>query len=92
MDQTTLLDQIEKIIEKKLTPLQKQLTTLETDTASIKAKLSLLDVKIEIVNKKIDLSQQETIDALSAVIHTGYNLHEERITKIEKQLTSTQAQ
>jgi hypothetical protein len=34
----------------------------------------------------IEISQEETIDALSEVVHTGYNLHEKRISHIEEQL------
>lgn len=46
--------------------------------------------EITLVNKKIEQSQHETIEALSELIHTGYALHDERITKIEEQLKSSQ--
>jgi hypothetical protein len=40
----------------------------------------------ERLTQKIAASQEETIDVLSAVIHTGYNMHEQRISAIEEQL------
>lgn len=36
--------------------------------------------------QKIAASQEETIDVLSEVIHTGFNKHEEQIRVIEEQL------
>jgi hypothetical protein len=38
------------------------------------------------LTKKIEVSQEEAIDALSEVIHTGYNMHEEHIKAIEVHL------
>lgn len=38
------------------------------------------------LEKKIENAQIETIDTLSELIHTGYNLHEKRIQRIEDEL------
>ena len=39
------------------------------------------------LTQKIEDSQKDTIDTLTALIHTGYNLHEERIQRIENELS-----
>ena len=39
----------------------------------------------ERLTKKIEDSQEATIDVLSEVIHTGFNMHEERIKHLEDQ-------
>ena len=36
--------------------------------------------------EKIEISQKDTIDTLSELIHTGYDLHENRIQRIEEEL------
>ncbi len=41
-------------------------------------------IKTEL-KQAIDTSQEDTIEALSEVIHTGYNMHEERIKHLEDQ-------
>ena len=38
------------------------------------------------LSKKIETSQADTNEALSALVHEGYNMHEERIQRIEKEL------
>lgn len=38
----------------------------------------------ERLTQKIVEAQEETIDTLSEVIHTGFNMHEERIEALEK--------
>jgi len=40
----------------------------------------------ERVVQKIDSSQEDTIEVLKELIHTGYEMHEERIKKIEDDL------
>ncbi len=82
MNDNALLKQIGTLIDEKLVPIKKQLDKVEM-------KVELVNKKVDLVDKKIDKAQQETIETLSALIHTGYNLHEERITKIEKQLQSS---
>ena len=38
------------------------------------------------LKKAIEIFQEETIDALSEIVHAGYNMHEKRISNIEEQL------
>lgn len=38
------------------------------------------------LNQQIKDSQIDTIEALSELVHTGYNMHEERIQRVEKTL------
>ena len=40
----------------------------------------------ESLSKKIDDSQKDTINTLSALMHSGYDLHETRIQRIEDEL------
>lgn len=56
----------------------------------LKKQLDSVEMKVELVNKRIEQSQQETIESLSELIHTGYSLHENRINKVEHQLKTTQ--
>jgi hypothetical protein len=74
MDENKLLSKIGELIDLKLAPIKDQLETIE--------------LKVEVTNKKIDQSQKDVIDTLSELIHTGYNLHEERIKKMEEHSTS----
>jgi hypothetical protein len=74
MDENKLLSKIGELIDLKLAPIKDQLETIE--------------LKVEVTNKKIDQSQKDVIDTLSELIHTGYNLHEERIKKLEEHSTS----
>jgi len=76
MDETKLLNKIGELIDQKLKPIKEQLETL--------------DLKVELTNTKIDKSQKDVIDTLSDLIHTGYNLHEDRVKKLEEHLTSHQ--
>lgn len=63
------LRQIGRIVKDEVEPIKKQLDAVE--------------IKVELVNKRVVQAQEETIDALSELINTGYNLHEKRIRKIE---------
>lgn len=38
------------------------------------------------LSKQIELSQEDTINVLSELIHTGYDMHEDRIKRIENEL------
>lgn len=38
------------------------------------------------LTKKIQGSQADTIEVLSDLLHTGYNMHEERIQRVENEL------
>lgn len=65
---------------------------VKEEVGTVKKQLNTLEIKVELVNKKIEQTQRETIDTLSALIHTGYNLHEERIKRIEKGLQASPIQ
>jgi hypothetical protein len=82
MDENKLLHKIGNLIDKKLAPIKEQLDTVEL-------KVELVNKRVEEVHKKIEQSQEDTIEALSELIHTGYNMHESRIKKLEKLSTST---
>ncbi len=89
MTEDTLL---EKFAELLLSNNQKLLQSVEKSTAKTieeAIKTSEKRIKQEIieeVSKKIDASQRDTIDTLTALIHTGYNLHEVRIQRLEDEL------
>lgn len=77
----------------------KLLNQIAQDIKTVKKKLDVVDMKVELVNSRVELvkrrveqAQEETINALSDLIHEGYNAHEKRIKKIEEQLNSPQAQ
>jgi hypothetical protein len=50
---------------------------------AIDKKLQTLEQRLE---NKIKESQQDTIEVLSDLIHTGYDLHENRIKRVEDEL------
>jgi len=81
MDDNKLLDQIAKDI--KVVKLQLN---------NVEMKVELVNKKVDLVSKKVEQSQEETVDALSELIHEGYNLHEKRIKKLEEHLQSSQTQ
>ena len=70
MDENKLISKIGDLIDKKLKPVKDQLNTVE--------------LKVEAVNAKIDKSQNETIEVLTDLIQAGYEMHEQRIQKLEK--------
>ncbi|HSW97244.1 MAG TPA: hypothetical protein VLF89_05450 [Candidatus Saccharimonadales bacterium] len=78
MDNTRLLEQISELIDTKLEPINKHLDTVE--------------MKVELINKRVEKAQEETIETLSELIGTGYDMHENRIKKLEEHLNIPQAQ
>lgn len=99
MNDTTLLNKIGDIVEKKLEPIKrqlgsqgKQLNSHSKQLRSIREHLDTVEMKVELVNKKVDKSQEETIAALTELMNTGYNSHEKRIKKLEGHLKSSQTQ
>jgi hypothetical protein len=110
----TLVDSIEKMVDKKIRAseerLENKLTDMGNELTSLEERLtkkidssqmeleerltkkidaSLMELE-ERLTKKIDSSQMETVDTLSEMIHTGYNLHEVRIQRLEKTLNIAQ--
>lgn len=55
-------------------------------------KVELVNQRVESLEKRVEQTQQETIEILSELINTGYNLHERRIKKIEDHLNFPPAQ
>lgn len=103
MTDTTLLNQIGILIEtkldEKLEPIKQDLSavkhdlnTVKEELTSVKQQLDTVEVKIELVNKRIEQSQEETIDAFSELINTGYNMHEKRIKQLEEKVQSSHPQ
>ena len=86
MDNSKLLNQIGSLIKKELVPIKKQLDTVEIKVEVVNKRVGQAEKNLE---RKIMQSQEETIDALSELINTGYDLHEKRITKIEDNLGIT---
>jgi hypothetical protein len=91
MDNNKLIKQIGNIIEEKLEKkLEEKLDKkLEEKLAPIKKQLDTVELKVELVNKRVEQAQEETIEVLSDLIHTSYDLHEKRIRKIENNLGIT---
>ena len=86
---------VETVVDTRLKPIKKQLNVVEK-------KVDVLEMKIEVVNNKVDKvqkelvqtieeSQEDTIKALSDLIHVGYNSHEKRIKRIENHLQFPQS-
>ncbi|KKQ31905.1 MAG: hypothetical protein US48_C0043G0005 [Candidatus Levybacteria bacterium GW2011_GWA2_37_36] len=86
MDNSKLLNQIGSLIKKELVPIKKQLDTVEIKVEVVNKRVGQAEKNLE---RKIMQSQEETIDALSELINTGYDLHEKRIAKIEDNLGIT---
>ena len=83
MDNNKLIKQIGNVIEKKLEPIKKQLDTVELKVEAVNNKVDKVHEELQ---RSIEQSQEETIEVLSDLIHTGYDLHEKRIKKIENNL------
>lgn len=77
-------------VETKLGTVDKRFDSVDKRLGTIGKKLDTLEMKIEVVNqalsKKIEKTQEETIEAISELIHSRYNNHEKRIGKIEDHL------
>lgn len=72
--------------------VKEEIQTVKNVVQTVKQQLDTVEMKVEAVNKRVEQAQEETVDALSELIHEGYNLHEKRIKKIEEQLQSPQTQ
>ncbi len=69
-----------------------EVQVVKDEVQTVKQQLDTVEMKVELVNKRVEQAQEETVDALSELIHEGYNLHEKRIKKIEEQLQPPQTQ
>lgn len=95
MNDNKLLNQIAqdvKTVKLQLGDVETRVKSVETKAASIEMKVELVNKKVDLVSKRVEQAQEETIETLSALIHEGYDSHEERIKKIEEQLQSPQTQ
>ena len=77
---------------KKVDGLEKGIKTVKQDLTGVKKQLNNVEMKVEFVNKRVEQAQEETIDALSELIHEGYNQHEKRIKKLEENFQPPQTQ
>ena len=84
-----LLEQIGILIEEKLESIKRDLSGVKQDLSGVKHQLDSVEMKIEVVNKRVEQAQHETIKALSELVNTGYNLHEERLRHVEEHIIST---
>lgn len=97
MNDTKLLIQIGDLIDKKLQPIKGDLRGVKGELKGVKRQLDTVEMKVEVVNKRVEKSEQElkqaitnsqedTINVLSGLIHSGYDMHEKRIRNLEKHL------
>lgn len=93
MNEDKLLKQIGELIDTKLKaelkPIKEQLDTVEMKVEVVNSRVNGLSDQIKKLGQKIKESQEDTIEALSSLIHAGYNMHEERIINIENHLNLT---
>lgn len=80
----TLVSLRVEALDDKIETLDHKIEILDHKVETLDHRIETLDHKIEAVNLKIDSSQEDTIDALSSVIHKGYIMHEERIKRLEE--------
>ena len=82
---TEELEQIRKIIREETVStndLRQEITASENRVKSdLKQELKASEERL---TQKIDDSQEDTINVLRELIHTGYEMHEERIAALEK--------
>lgn len=81
---------VKGVVEEEIKPIKKQLDTVEMKVEVVNKRVDQLGGQLNQTEQKLEKaitrSQGETIEVLSDLIHTGYNLHEERIRKIEDTL------
>ena len=96
MSDNKLVNQIGDLIDNKLEPIKKDLKGVKKQLDTVELKVELVNKRVEKVHQElkqsIEQSQEETIEVLSALIHTGYNMHEKRIKNIEEKLQTTNPQ
>jgi hypothetical protein len=88
--------QIKEIVKEEINPVKKQLDTVEIKVELVNKRVNNLGDQLELAEQKLEKaitkSQEDTVEVLSDLIHTGYNLHEKRIKKIEEVLQITNPQ
>ncbi|MDO8620841.1 MAG: hypothetical protein Q7R31_00980 [Candidatus Levybacteria bacterium] len=90
------LQQIKGIVKEEVKPIKKQLDTVEMKVEVVNKRVDQLGGQLNQTGQKLEKaitkSQEETIEVLSDLIHTGYSLHEKRIRKVEGILQITNPQ
>ena len=81
-----------QVVKQDLGTVKQEVQVVKQDLGTVKQQLNTVEMKVELVNKRVEQAQEETVDALSELIHESYNLHEKRIKKIEEQLQPPQTQ
>ncbi|OGH41484.1 MAG: hypothetical protein A3H79_04690 [Candidatus Levybacteria bacterium RIFCSPLOWO2_02_FULL_36_8b] len=96
-------EKLDTKLDAKLKPFKNQLNGTKSQLDKLKKQLDNVELKVEVVNKRveqaekntkkaIEKSQEDTIEALSSLMHSGYDGHERRIKRIEKHLDLPQLQ
>ncbi|MEK7517492.1 MAG: hypothetical protein AAB583_02990 [Patescibacteria group bacterium] len=83
-------------VKKDMAGVKKQLNTVELKVELANNRVNQLGGQLNQTEKRLEKaivkSQEETIEVLSALMHTGYNMHEKRIRKIEDKLQIANSQ
>lgn len=80
-----------------------EINGVKTELKGLRQQLNTVEMKVEVVNKRVGKSEQElkqaiaksqedTINVLSDLIHSGYDMHEKRIINLEKSSSPPPAQ
>lgn len=87
---------VKEEVGEEINPIKKQLDTVEMKVELVNKRVDQLGGQLRQAEQKLEKaivkSQEETIEVLSDLIHSGYNLHEKRIRKIENKLQITSPQ
>lgn len=95
MDNNQLLQEIEKLLDRKLEEkleekldqkFDEKLKPIKRELRDIKERLENVEMKVELVNKRVEQAQEETIETLTELMTTSYTNHEKRIKRIEAHL------
>lgn len=76
-------EEVETIAENRLKPIKKQMDVVEMKVEAVNNRLEKTEQELK---QAITKSQEDTIEALSELMHSGYNNHEKRIRRIENHL------
>ena len=98
-----LIDDKLQPLKTDLNRVKTDLSGVKKDLSGVKKQLDTVELKVELVNESvgqvhtelkqsIEQSQEDTINVLSELINTGYNMHEKRIKRIENHLRITNPQ
>lgn len=87
---------VDKRVKKEVGLLNKRMDGLTGQAGGLTDRMDSLSDNVKQMKrrleKKIEESQKDTIEILSELIHSGYDMHKERITNIEHHLNLTPPQ